>query len=113
MRYFTNINNQKCLEWGLNANQGALLDYLISEHERLKDHLFDKYGVCVFEIDFTVICQQLPLYYKKPYTVYRALKVLIAKKFIIRHRVDVKNQIKIVSVSLKGLEWNDEQVTNQ
>ena len=28
MRFNTSINNVKCLEWGINANQGALFDLL-------------------------------------------------------------------------------------
>lgn len=35
MRFSTYINNQKALEWGLNVNQAALLDYLISIHKQI------------------------------------------------------------------------------
>lgn len=98
MRFSTYINNQKCLEWGLNANQGALLDYLVS---------CSNFG-CV-AINYQSICDQLPLFYKKPDTVYRALKTLISKGLIVNHRVGIQNKIEIISVSQKCAEWKDEQ----
>ncbi|WP_315569288.1 hypothetical protein [Haemophilus parahaemolyticus] len=98
MRFSTYINNAKCLEWKLNANQGALLDYLISS---------SNFGLMA--INYQSICDQLPLFYKKPDTVYRALKTLIEKGLIINHRVSVQNKIEIISVSKKCMEWKDEQ----
>ena len=105
MRFSTYINNQKALEWGLNANQAALLDYLISIHKQIANTYahWEKMGVILFKIDYQDICDQLPLYYKKTDTAYRALKALIYKDLIINHRLSVKNQIKCISISKKGL----------
>ncbi|OOF39870.1 hypothetical protein BKK49_07015 [Rodentibacter rarus] len=101
MRYSTYINNQKCLDWGLNVNQGALLDYLISIHSNTRSIQ----GLVVIAVNYQDICNQLPLYYKKSDTVYRALKALISKGLITYHRIDVQNRIEIVSVTEKGLLW--------
>ncbi|MFZ7136743.1 hypothetical protein ACLSZP_10535 [Avibacterium avium] len=105
MRFSSYINNQRCLEWGLNANQGALFDYLMSIHNATRNHLLEQYGINVFSIGYQSICAQLPLYYKKPDTVYRALKSLINKGLIIHHRTDTQNRIEVISISEKGLLW--------
>lgn len=105
MKNSTYINNQKTLEWGLNVNQAALLDYLISIHKQIANTYahWEKMGVILINISYQDICDQLPLYYKKADTAYRALKVLIDKELIINHRISIKNRIECISISSKGL----------
>ena len=105
MRFSTYINNQKALEWGLNVNQAALLDYLISIHKQIANTYahWEKMGVILINISYQDICNELPLYYKKTDTAYKALKALIYKDLIINHRLSVKNRIECVSISKKGL----------
>lgn len=105
MRFSTYINNQKAIEWGLNANQAALLDYLISIHKQIANTYahWEKMGVILINISYQDICNQLPLYYKKTDTAYKALKTLIYKDLIINHRLSVQNRIECISISKKGL----------
>lgn len=105
MKNSTYINNQKSIEWGLIVNQAALLDYLIGIHRRIAatyQH-WEKIGVISMSIDYQSICDDLPLFYKKPNTVYKALKTLIDKGLIIHHRLSIQNRIECISVSSKGL----------
>ncbi|WP_257824220.1 hypothetical protein [Aggregatibacter actinomycetemcomitans] len=104
MRFSTYINNQKALEWGLNANQAALLDYLISIHKQIANTYahWEKMGVILINISYQDICNQLPLYYKKTDTAYKALKALIYKDLIINHRISIKNRIECISISTKA-----------
>ena len=105
MKFSTYINNQKAVEWGLNANQAALLDYLISMHKQICNTYahWETMEDILIKISYQDICNQLPLYYKKTDTVYRALKALIDKELIINHRISVQNRIECVSISKKGL----------
>ena len=107
MRSITYINNQKALEYGLNVNQAALLDYLISIHKQIANKYarWEKIGVILISINYQDICDQLPLYYKKTDTAYRALKALIYKGLIIHHRISIQNRIEIISISSKGLSF--------
>lgn len=107
MKNSTNINNQKSIEWGLIVNQAALLDYLIDIHNGIAaiyPHQ-EKNGVITISINYQSICDDLPLFYNKPNTVYKALKTLIDKGLIIHHRISIQNRIEIISISSKGLSF--------
>lgn len=69
MRFSSYINNQKCLEWGLNANQGALFDLLNQACSWAKEILVD--GVVYYWVSRNKVLEELPLFYKKADTVYR------------------------------------------
>lgn len=107
MKNSTNINNQKSIEWGLLVNQAALLDYLIDIHKGIAaiyPHQ-EKNGVISIGINYQSICDDLPLFYHKPNTVYKALKTLIDKGLIIHHRISIQNRIESISISSKGLSF--------
>ncbi len=101
MRLITNINNQKCLEWGINATHGALFDLLNLSAAWAKEIVVD--GEVYYWVSRTVVIEQLPLYFSKKDTVYRCLKNL-AEKGLIEYRKDGdKDCIKLTE---KGKTWN-------
>ncbi|UFK42252.1 hypothetical protein [Mannheimia haemolytica] len=69
MRFSTYINNAKCLEWNLNANQGALFDLLNQAPAWAKEIIID--GVVYYWVSRNAVIEELPLFYSKPDTVYR------------------------------------------
>ncbi len=95
MQIITHINNVKCLEWGLNANQGALFDMLYRADMSKKTYQ---------EISFCrkQVINRLPVYFKKEDTVYRAYKTL-AKKGLIHH--ECYQGVDKCQITKKGKEW--------
>ncbi len=101
MRYFTNINNIKCLEWGLNANQGALFDLLNQASSWAETHIID--NEVFYHVSRNLVLRELPLFYTKDDTVYRTLKDLQEKGLIEYKKVGKKDVIRLTE---KGKEWN-------
>lgn len=101
MRYFTNINNIKCLEWGLNANQGALFDLLNQASSWAETHIID--NEVFYHVSRNLVLRELPLFYTKDDTVYRTLKDLRDKELIEYKKVGKKDVIRLTE---KGKEWN-------
>ena len=77
MRFNTHINNQKAIEWGLNANQAALFDLLNQSSSWAKDVTID--GQVFYWVSRNRVIEELPLFYSKTDTVYRHF-VELAKK---------------------------------
>ena len=101
MRFNTSINNVKCLEWGINANQGALFDLLYQASSWADTVILD--NEVYYHVSRNLVIEELPLYYDKPDTVYRHLKDL-DKKGLIVYRKEGKNDI--MKLTEKGKEWN-------
>lgn len=103
MRLTSYINNQKCLEWGLNLQQGALFDLLNQLSGWAEPIYID--GAVYYWVAKSKICEEIPVAYSKPDTAYRALKVLEEKGLIIYIKFGSKD---CVSLTEKGKEWNSE-----
>ncbi len=101
MRYFTNINNVKCLEWGLNVNQGALFDLLNQASSWADTYIID--NEVFYHVSRNLVLKELPLFYVKDDTVYRNLKDLQEKDLIEYKKVGKKDVIRLTE---KGKEWN-------
>ena len=100
MRYNTEINNVKCLEWGINANQGALFDLLHQASSWAKTVILD--GEVYYHVSRNLVIEELPLYYDKPDTVYRHYKDLHEKGLIVYKKEGKKDIMKLTE---KGKEW--------
>ena len=101
MRYFTNINNIKCLEWGLNANQGALFDLLNQASSWAETHIID--NEVFYHVSRNLVLEELPLFFTKSDTVYRNFIDLQEKGLIEYKKVGKKDVIKLTE---KGKCWN-------
>lgn len=101
MRFNTLINNQKCLQWGLNANQGALFDLLNQLSNWANPVIID--GKVYYHISRNKIIDELPLFYTKPDTVYRHFKKLVDLDLVI-HLKDGKKDL--ITITSKGKTWN-------
>jgi DNA-binding PadR family transcriptional regulator len=108
MRYHTNINNSKCIEWGLNASQGALFDLLNQLSSWANGTCVD--GKVLYHISRNKVIEELPLFYTKPDTVYRHFKVLEEKGLIFYKKDNLKD---LVSLTKKGMEWNSQKHDHQ
>lgn len=82
MRFSTYINNAKCLEWKLNANQGALFDLLNQASSWAKEIVIE--GKVYYWVSRNAVIEELPLFYAKPDTVYRHF-VDFSKKELIEY----------------------------
>ena len=101
MRFNTSINNVKCLEWGINANQGALFDLLYQASSWADTVILD--NEVYYHVSRNLVIEELPLYYDKPDTVYRHLKDLNEKGLIVYRKEGKKDIMKLTE---KGKEWN-------
>lgn len=95
------INNDKCLEWGINATQGALFDLLVSLSTWAEEIVID--GMVFYWVAREKVCQELPLYYSKADTVYRHLKDLQKRGLIDYAKVGDKD---VVALTAKGKTWS-------
>lgn len=100
MQYITSINNQKCLEWGINATQGALMAFLFKEAKTAEEEIID--GEVYSHIPKQKVIEELPIFFDKIDTVYRNLKLLHEKKLIKYVKKYRRDYIKIIK---SGKEW--------
>lgn len=107
MQIITQINNVKCLEWGLNANQGALFDMLNQSAGWAKAIVID--GEVWYWVSRNKVIEELPLYYTKPDTVYRHLKAL-DKSGLVRHQKHGDKDL--IMLTEKGKTWNNKVIDN-
>ena len=101
MRFNTSINNVKCLEWGINANQGALFDLLYQASSWADTVILD--NEVYYHVSRNLVIEELPLYYNKPDTVYRSFGDLHDRGLIVYRKDGKKDLMKLTE---KGKEWN-------
>lgn len=110
MRYSITLNNQKCLEWQLNANQGILVALLNEASSWAKEEIINN-NIYYF-VSRNLILKELPMFFEKADTVYRNLKILAEKGIIeyIKHR-----GMDLIRLTEKGKTWNflDTELENQ
>lgn len=105
MRFNTYINNQRCLEWGLNANQGALFDLLNQAASWSKEVIID--GVVYYWVSRHKVVEELPLFYKTDDTVYRHFVELDKKGLIIYLKQGKHGDKDLIRLTAKGKTWNE------
>ena len=101
MRFSTTLNNQKCMEWKINATQGILVALLYEANAWANEEIID--DKIYYFVSRNLILKELPMFFEKADTVYRNLKVL-AEKGIIEY---IKHKGKdLIRLTEKGKSWN-------
>lgn len=103
MRYNTYINNVKCLEWGLNASQGALFDLINQAQSWASEEIVD--NEVFYFISRGKVLTELPLFFSTRDTIYRNLKALEDAKVIKYIKVGQKDCVRLTE---KGKSWNSD-----
>lgn len=101
MRFSTTLNNQKCMEWGINATQGILVALLYEANAWANEEIID--DKIYYFVSRNLILKELPMFFEKADTVYRNLKVL-AEKGIIEY-IKYKG-MDLIRLTEKGKSWN-------
>nr|DAI03354.1 MAG TPA: Transcriptional regulator factor, TRANSCRIPTION [Caudoviricetes sp.] len=108
MRFSTYINNQKSLEWGLNANQAALFDLLNQASSWAEEVVVD--GVVYYWVSRNKVIEELPLFYKTRDTVYRHFSELNEKGLIVylkQGKQGKHGDKDLIRLTEKGKSWNE------
>ena len=105
MRFSTYINNQKAIEWGLNANQAALFDLLNQTVSWAEEVIVD--GVVYYWVSRNKVLEELPLFYKTSDTVYRHFAELDEKGLIIYLKQGKHGDKDLIRLTEKGKSWNE------
>ena len=105
MRFNTYINNKKCLEWGLNPNQGALFDLLNQASSWAEEIIIN--DVVYYWVSRNKVIEELPLYYKTADTVYRHFSDLHDKGLIIYLKQGKHGDKDLIRLTGKGKSWNE------
>ena len=105
MRFSTYINNQKAIEWGLNANQAALFDLLNQAVSWAEEVIVD--GVVYYWVSRHKVTEELPLFYKTSDTVYRHFSELDEKGLIIYLKQGKHGDKDLIRLTEKGKSWNE------
>lgn len=101
MRFNVTINQQKCLENGLNASQSALMSLLTELSSWASEKMID--GKLYWHISRNKVVQELPLFYEKSDTVYRHFKVLKSLNMI---EYLTQNRMDFICLTEAGKGWN-------
>ena len=101
MRFSTTLNNQKCMEWKINATQGILVALLYEANAWANEEIID--NKTYYFVSRNLILKELPMFFEKADTVYRNLKVLAEKEIIeyIKHK-----GMDLIRLTEKGKSWN-------
>ena len=101
MRFSTTLNNQKCMEWELNATQGVLIALLYEANAWANEEIID--DKTYYFVSRNLILKELPMFFEKADTVYRNLKILAEKGIIeyIKHK-----GMDLIRLTEKGKSWN-------
>ena len=105
MRFNTYINNQKAIEWGLNANQAALFDLLNQSSSWAEEIIVD--GVVYYWVSRNKVIEELPLFYKTGDTVYRHFSELNEKGLIVYLKQGKHGDKDLIRLTEKGKSWNE------
>ena len=101
MRFSTTLNNQKCMEWKINATQGILVALLYEANAWANEEIIN--DKTYYFVSRNLILKELPMFFEKADTVYRNLKIL-AEKGIIEY---IKHKGKdLIRLTEKGKSWN-------
>lgn len=103
MRYTISINQVKTKDWGLNMNEGALMDLINQAHSWAEPVMID--GTLYYWMSRNKVITEIPTAYSKPDTVYRAFKTL-AKKGLVYYTKQGKRDL--LALTAKGKKWNVE-----
>jgi hypothetical protein len=101
MRFSTTLNNQKCMEWKINATQGILVALLYEANAWANEEIIN--DKTYYFVSRNLILKELPMFFEKADTVYRNLKVLAEKGIIeyIKHK-----GMDLIRLTEKGKSWN-------
>ena len=101
MRFSITLNNQKCMEWKINATQGILVALLYEANAWANEEIID--DKIYYFVSRNLILKELPMFFEKADTVYRNLKVLAEKGIIeyIKHK-----GMDLIRLTEKGKSWN-------
>ena len=102
MRFSTYLNNAKCMEWKINAQQGILFALLYEAPAWAKEEIIENRAY--YFVSRNLILEELPMFFEKSDTVYRNLKVLQEKGLIEYIKQGKKDLIRITT---KGKTWNE------
>ena len=102
MRFSTYLNNAKCMEWKINAQQGILFALLYEAPAWAKEEIIE--NKTYYFVSRNLILEELPMFFEKSDTVYRNLKVLQEKGLIEYIKQGKKDLIRITA---KGKTWNE------
>ena len=102
MRFSTYLNNAKCMEWKINAQQGILFALLYEAPAWAKEEIIE--NRTYYFVSRNLILEELPMFFEKSDTVYRNLKVLQEKGLIEYIKQGKKDLIRITT---KGKTWNE------
>lgn len=105
MRFSTYINNQKAVEWGLNANQAALFDLLNQASSWAEEIIVE--GVVYYWVSRKKVIEELPLFYKTADTVYRHFSELDEKGLISYQKQGKHGDKDLIRLTEKGKSWNE------
>ena len=101
MRFSTFLNNKKCMEWKLNAQQGILFSLLYDCSNWANEIIVE--GKTYYFISRNLVINELPMFFEKPDTVYREFKKLFEKGLI---KYIKKDKMDLIRITEKGKEWN-------
>jgi len=101
MRFITTLNNQKCMEWKINATQGILFSLLYEANNWAVEEIIE--NKTYYFVSRNLIMEELPMFFEKSDTVYRNLKILQEKGLIEYIKKGKKDLIRITA---KGKSWN-------
>lgn len=101
MRFTSNLNNLKCMEWKINATQGVLFSLLYEAHSWSKEVIID--NKVYYFVSRNLILKELPMFFDKADTVYRNFKKL-EEVGVIEYLK--KDKMDLIRVTEKGKTWN-------
>ena len=101
MRFITTLNNQKCMEWKINATQGILFSLLYEANNWAVEEIIE--NKTYYFVSRNLIMEELPMFFEKSDTVYRNLKILQEKGLI---EYTKKGKKDLIRITAKGKSWN-------
>lgn len=108
MRFTISIDQLHSQEWGLNANQSALFSIIFDLSSWAKPITIE--NEVYYFASRNMIIKEIPLFYSKSDTVYRAFLLLEEKDLIKFFKLGNKDLVKITE---KGKYWNDSELGNK
>lgn len=103
MRYTISINQVKTREWGLNMNEGALMDLINQAYSWAEPVMIE--GSLYYWMSRNKVIAEIPTAYSKPDTVYRAFRTLAQKGLVLYTKQGKRD---LLALTAKGKKWNVE-----